>query len=101
MKTTTYKIGKHIQATRHGRARGTCGYLPETVELTTGRKVVVTIGDLGNGAKGYIMSIKVLYPDKPAHADEVEVHVQNLPIWILVKMDSTKATKLQAWQIKL
>ena len=70
--------------------------LPEQVRFAIGAKVLVTQNidvdiDVTNGARGEI----VLHPDKPpiSHVSS-EVHLQYLPLYILVKMARTRASRL-------
>ncbi|TFY81855.1 hypothetical protein EWM64_g2158 [Hericium alpestre] len=72
--------------------------LPETIELSVGMNVMVTTNvetdlDVTNGARGDVVGI-VLHPEEPAFGDEPIVHLKHLPIYILVKMRRTRATRL-------
>ncbi|HEV7737986.1 MAG TPA: hypothetical protein VGO47_11520 [Chlamydiales bacterium] len=73
--------------------------LPSKIEIAKGMKVLVTNNletdlDITNGAKGEIVDI-VLHPDEPIndHSKPI-VHLQYLPLYILVKLDRTRASKL-------
>ncbi len=82
-------------AGRKGRKRKT---LPETIELAIGMQVMVTSNiqtdlDLANGARGVIVGI-VLHPDEPPQGDDCIVRLQRVPSYVLVKMQRTRASKL-------
>jgi hypothetical protein len=47
--------------------------------------------DITNGARGEIVDITVLYPDEPPSNLPV-VHLQYMPLYILVKLTRTRAT---------
>jgi hypothetical protein len=71
---------------------------PRTLQIAVGMKVMVTENletdlDITNGARGRITGI-VLDPDEPPLADGAVVHLQHLPLYILVKLDRTKASQL-------
>jgi hypothetical protein len=73
--------------------------LPEQVRFAIGAKVLVTQNidvdiDVTNGARGEIVDI-VLHPDEPPIPQvSSEVHLQYLPLYILVKMARTRASRL-------
>ncbi len=72
--------------------------LPRKVELAIGMRVLVTENletdlDLTNGARGEIIDI-ILHEDEPAIGTAGEVHLEFLPAYVLVKMDRTRASKL-------
>ena len=72
--------------------------LPEEIELALGMKVMVTRNlntdlDVTNGARGEIVDI-VLHPQEPPLRDEPIVKLTRLPMYILVKLDRTKACAL-------
>ncbi|KAJ3930790.1 MAG: hypothetical protein NXY57DRAFT_853411, partial [Lentinula lateritia] len=70
--------------------------LPDVVELAVGMKVLVTRNietdlDITNGARGEIVVI-VLDPREPTPEDGTEiVHLQYLPLYVLVQMGRTRA----------
>lgn len=73
--------------------------LPPNIEIAKGMKVLVTGNiqtdlDLTNGARGTIIDI-VLDPREPPLDDEEVVHLHYLPVYILVKMDKTRASQLE------
>lgn len=73
--------------------------LPDIVELAVGMKVMVTENvetdlDITNGARGEIVGI-VLHQDEPPLGDESMVTLKHLPAYILVKLNRTRATKLE------
>ncbi len=72
--------------------------LPRTVELAKGMKVLVTSNletdlDLTNGARGVIVDI-VLDPEEPPIGEGPVIHLQHLPLYVLVKMSRTRASRL-------
>ncbi|THG93156.1 hypothetical protein EW026_g8002 [Hermanssonia centrifuga] len=72
--------------------------LPVQVELAIGMRVLVTENletdlDLTNGARGEIVKI-VLHPDEPEVGEDRVVHLQFLPLYVLVKMSRTRASTL-------
>ena len=72
---------------------------PRTINIAIGMKVMVTENvetdlDITNGARGRIVSI-VLHPEEPPLGDHPVVHLKHLPLYILVKLDRTKALRLQ------
>ena len=71
---------------------------PRTLHIAVGMKVMITENletdlDITNGARGHIVRI-VLDPNEPALTDDTIVHLKYLPIYILVKLDRTKASRL-------
>ncbi|KAA1479886.1 hypothetical protein DENSPDRAFT_744835, partial [Dentipellis sp. KUC8613] len=70
--------------------------LPDLIKIAVGMKVMVTTNvetdlDITNGARGTIVDI-VLHPDEPAHnSNDTEVELENLPLYILVKLQRTRA----------
>jgi len=73
--------------------------LPATVELAIGMKVMVTTNvetdlDVTNGAHGTIVDI-ILHPDETYSEEEKEVVLKNIPLYLLVKLDRTRATLLK------
>lgn len=73
--------------------------LPNEIVVALGMKVMVTENvetDLGitNGARGVIVGI-ICHAEEPSVADDNEnVSLQRLPLFILVKMDRTRTSKL-------
>ncbi|KAG5641683.1 hypothetical protein H0H81_011038, partial [Sphagnurus paluster] len=83
---------------RQGKRQRRKKDLPRRIELAIGMKVMVTENietdlDLTNGARGEITDI-ILHPDEPAIGDGPIVHLQHLPLYILVKLHRTRATTL-------
>lgn len=73
--------------------------MPATVELAIGMKVMVTTNvetdlDVTNGAHGTIVDI-ILHPDETYSEEEKEVVLKNIPLYLLVKLDRTRATLLK------
>jgi len=69
--------------------------LPDLIEFTVGMKVMVTQNvetdlDITNGVRGTIVGI-ILHPDEPIsrETEHTELKLQNLPLYILVKMGRT------------
>jgi hypothetical protein len=93
-------------AERYGlAARGSSGKrkrkkdLPDMIEIAIGAKVLVTQNidtdlDVMNGARGEIVDI-VLHPDEPPFEGGPIIKLKYLPAYILVKMERTRATKLE------
>jgi len=93
-------------AERYGlAARGSSGKrnrkkeLPNVVEIAIGAKVLVTQNidtdlDVTNGARGEIVDI-ILHPDEPPLCTGPIIKLKYLPAYILVKMERTRATKLE------
>ncbi|KAF7971479.1 hypothetical protein HWV62_20998 [Athelia sp. TMB] len=50
--------------------------------------------DITNGARGEIVG-NILHPDEPDIADESIVHLKYVPSYILVKLDRTRASRLE------
>ncbi|KAJ3008597.1 hypothetical protein NUW54_g3090 [Trametes sanguinea] len=73
--------------------------LPDEVELAIGMQVMVTTNietdlDVANGARGEVVKI-ILHPDEPEHGDEPVVRLQYPPVYILVRLHRTRATRLE------
>lgn len=74
--------------------------LPDQVELAIGMKVMVTYNvetelDVANGARGTIVDI-ILDEDEPDYDhSRHEVKLRRVPAFVLVKLDRTKAGKLE------
>jgi hypothetical protein len=72
--------------------------LPTKITIAKGMKVLVTDNvetdlDITNGARGEIVDI-ILHPDEPPIGDEPIIKLEFLPLYILVKLDRTRASKL-------
>ena len=72
--------------------------LPQKVELAIGMRIMITTNiqvdhDITNGACGEIVDI-ILHPDEPAIIPTAIVNLKYLPIYILVKMNRTRAPHL-------
>jgi len=88
------------RGTTNGGGRRRNQDLPESIDVAVGMKVMVTQNvetdlDITNGAQGTVTSI-VLHPDEPSISARETGHVelQNLPLYILVKLDQTRVTQL-------
>ncbi|PSS08934.1 hypothetical protein PHLCEN_2v3424, partial [Hermanssonia centrifuga] len=86
-------VARHKTATRRRKQD-----LPRTVELAKGMKVLVTSNletdlDLTNGARGEIIDI-ILDPDESAVGTDGVVHLKYLPVYVLVRMERTRASQL-------
>jgi hypothetical protein len=73
--------------------------LPNMIELAIGMKVLVTSNietdlDLANGARGDIVDI-ILDPEEPPLGEGPIVHLRKLPVYILVKLARTRASRLE------
>ncbi len=73
--------------------------LPRRIELAIGMQVLVTDNietdlDLTNGARGEIIDI-ILHPDEPLPGDDAITELQYLPLYLLVKMTRTRASRLE------
>jgi hypothetical protein len=73
--------------------------LSPEVELAIGMKVMVTSNvetdlDITNGARGEIVDI-ILHPDEPVITNQPIVNLVHMPLYILVKLTRTRATKLE------
>ncbi|PSS37626.1 hypothetical protein PHLCEN_2v553 [Hermanssonia centrifuga] len=73
--------------------------LPRSIEIAIGMQVLVTDNietdlDLTNGARGQIVNI-ILHPDEPPMGDEAIVQLKYLPLYLLVKMTRTRASRLE------
>jgi hypothetical protein len=108
-----YTLATHLGKQKKGHKQKNLKDLPNTIEIAIGMKVMVMICfliycrsnflqvtnnietdlDLTNGARGEIVDI-ILDPDEPPVEDAPIVHLQKLPAYILVKLDRTRATKL-------
>ncbi|KAI1782350.1 hypothetical protein LXA43DRAFT_857865, partial [Ganoderma leucocontextum] len=69
--------------------------LPDEVELAKHMKVMVTRNlntdlDIANGARGEIVDI-ILHPDEPPIGEGPMVRLKYMPVYVLVKLDRTKA----------
>ena len=78
--------------------------LPESIDVAVGMKVMVTQNvetdlDITNGARGTIVGI-ILHPDEPmiSNAEAQTVKLQRLPIYMLAKLDRTRATQLAGFK---
>ncbi|TFY67448.1 hypothetical protein EVJ58_g1608 [Rhodofomes roseus] len=74
------------------------GGLPREVQFAVGMKVMVTLNvdtdlDVANGTRGEIVDI-VLDPREPAIANDRIVNLQYLPLYVLVRLEHTKASGL-------
>ena len=83
---------------KSGRRRAGKNELPNEVELAVGMKVMVTTKvetdlDLTNGARGEFVEI-VLHLDEPRQGLASVVRPKYLPIYVLVKMNRTRASRL-------
>jgi ATP-dependent exoDNAse (exonuclease V) alpha subunit len=72
--------------------------LPRTIEIAVGMKVMITENletdlDITNGAQGHICGI-ALHQNEPPLDDNVVVHLKHLPMFVLVKLDRTRASPL-------
>jgi hypothetical protein len=86
------------RSTRDGRRKRKD--LPETIELAVGMKVMVTSNiatdlDITNGARGTVVDI-ILNPEEPPLGDASIVQLKHLPQCVLVKLNRTRATRLDA-----
>ena len=84
--------------TRQSRNRQEHGGLPHQVDIAIGMKVMVTLNvdtelDVANGTRGELIDI-VLDPREPPIAHEQEVTLKYQPVYILVKLEHTKAVGL-------
>ena len=92
-------LESHRGQKKGGRQRGGKD-LPHKVELALGMKVMVTDNvetdlDITNGARGEIVGI-TLHPDEPpVDKNEAIVKFHYLPVYILVKLSRTRATRLE------
>ena len=69
------------------------------VELAIGMKVMVTTNvetdlDITNGARGTIMDI-ILHPDESYSEEGRDIVLKNIPLYLLVKLERTRATPLK------
>lgn len=104
--TVAEQIGVASRGVRHGRGSSAAkkkphrGDLPRQVDLAIGMRVMVTQNvqtdlDITNGARGEIVDI-VLHPDEPPFdTEERVVTLKYLPVYVLVKLSRTKATRLE------
>ncbi|THH18968.1 hypothetical protein EW146_g2114 [Bondarzewia mesenterica] len=72
--------------------------LSDTIELAIGMKVMVTSNlatdlDVTNGARGEITEI-ILHPGELLTGNDDVVHLREVPLYILIKMQRTRASKL-------
>ena len=98
--TLAERYGVAARNTAHGsgKKRKRKNDLPDVVELAIGMKVMVTENvetdlDVTNGAGGEIVGM-VLHPDEPLYGDESVVTLKHLPVYILMKLNRTRATQL-------
>lgn len=73
--------------------------LPEIVELAIGVQVMVTRNldtdlDITNGAWGVVVDILHSPSTKPYLDQKGDLHLQSPPVFILVKLDWTRVSKL-------
>ena len=73
--------------------------LPGMIELALGMKVMVTTNvemdlDITNGVRGTIQDI-ILHPDEEYSKEKEEVVLKHVPLYLLVKLDHTRATPLK------
>jgi hypothetical protein len=71
---------------------------PDKLEVAVGMKVMITENldtdlDITNGARGIIVGV-TLHPDEPPLSDDSVVHLHYLPVYILVRLHRTRASKL-------
>ncbi|THH04463.1 hypothetical protein EW146_g10168 [Bondarzewia mesenterica] len=74
--------------------------LSNVVEFAIGMKIMVTTNlsteiDITNGARGEITQI-VLHPNEPTPRNESVIHLRHLPLYILAKMQRTRAATLSS-----
>ncbi|KAJ3538129.1 hypothetical protein NM688_g6564 [Phlebia brevispora] len=79
--------------------------LPWEVELAKGMKILVTDNvetdlDVTNGARGEIVDI-ILHPDEPQVPNESVIHLQYMPIYLLVQMTRTRTRQLEGLDDKV
>jgi hypothetical protein len=85
---------------RQGSTRRAGDDLPESIELAVGMRVMVTRNldtdlDITNGARGTIVDV-VVEADEPLTTDGNNViHLRRPPAFLLVKLDKTRATRLE------
>lgn len=88
--------GKHNQKNNHTR---TMKDLPYQIEIALGMKIMITDNiqtdlDITNGATGEIIDI-ILHEDESIQSlNDTIITLKHLPIYILVKLGRTRATKL-------
>jgi hypothetical protein len=88
---------QHALAAKIDNKGGT--QLPDTVELAVGMKVLVTSNldtdlDITNGASGEIVGIVLQENERPTEDSPIHV-LQNVPVYILVKLTRTRLTALE------
>lgn len=93
-----YAVALHMSNSSDGDRR-ILQQLPNEVVIALGMKVMVTDNvetdlDITNGARGTVVGV-ICHPEEPSHPHENDdVHLQRLPVFILVKMDRTRTSKL-------
>ena len=95
---TSSKSAQIVQKDTHDHSDKRRRTPPRTIDMAIGMKVMVTDNvetdlDITNGARGRITGI-VLDPNEPPLGDGPEAHLKHLPLYILVKLDRTKASQL-------
>ncbi|KAF4612702.1 hypothetical protein D9613_011752 [Agrocybe pediades] len=73
--------------------------LPYQIEFAVGAKVLVTENietdlDITNGARGEIVGMVLDEEEPPISSSSKEVHLTKLPLYILVRLERTKASQL-------
>ncbi|THH12700.1 hypothetical protein EW146_g7451 [Bondarzewia mesenterica] len=95
-------IGEHCEVAKRSlhttKRRDQRKDLPNEIELSVGMKVMVTTNletdlDITNGARGDIVHI-ALHPDEPSIGTTDTIHLEYLPIYILVHLDRTRTAQL-------
>ena len=94
-----YTLESHHGQKKGGRQLGGKD-LSHKVELALGMKVMVTDNvemdlDITNGAQGEIVGIILHLDEPPVDKNEAIVKLHYLPVYILVKLSRTRATRLE------
>ncbi|KAJ7805180.1 hypothetical protein B0H14DRAFT_2611557 [Mycena olivaceomarginata] len=94
-----YTLALHLGRRQNGKKQMQMKDLPNMIELAIGMKVLVTSNietdlDLANGARGDIVDI-ILDPEEPPLGEGPIVHLRKLPVYILVKLARTRASRLE------
>jgi len=84
---------------RRAKSQDETKNLPHALELAIGMKVMLTDNietelDMANGARGEVVDI-VLHPDEPAYTDEAVAKLKYIPLFVLVKLNQTRASTLE------
>jgi hypothetical protein len=97
--TTEERYSFEQRTTGPSRQREARVDLPNQLRLAVGMPVLLTQNvetdlDITNGANGHIVGIVLHQDEEPHDAEHSVVHLQRLPLYILVKLRHTRAGKL-------